>query len=126
MNELVKPRFFSGFPGKNIMLCILTGISPFKMHKIIFFQKKKTNKKRHVRLPCLKFSVPLPETPLLFVWPNSRKYNSRKNSELTVFSIYIWKQSAVKVIFLPWLSLTACTWRYSTSFSEWIILRTGV
>ena len=25
------------FPGKNIILCILKGISPFKMHKMIFF-----------------------------------------------------------------------------------------
>ena len=27
------------FYGKNIILCILNGMSPFKMHKIIFFQK---------------------------------------------------------------------------------------
>ena len=25
------------FSGKNIILCILKGISPFKMHKIIYF-----------------------------------------------------------------------------------------
>ena len=25
------------FPGKNIILCILKGILPFKMHKVIFF-----------------------------------------------------------------------------------------
>ena len=27
------------FSGKNIILCILKGILPFKRHKIIFFQK---------------------------------------------------------------------------------------
>ena len=31
--------FCSFFPRKNIILCILKGISPFKMHKIKFFQK---------------------------------------------------------------------------------------
>ena len=32
---LVKPSFFR-FSGKNIILCILKGILPFKMHKIMF------------------------------------------------------------------------------------------
>ena len=36
LNLLVKPRNFSGFLETNIILCILQGISPFKMHKIIF------------------------------------------------------------------------------------------
>ena len=31
--------------GKSIILCILKGEMPFKMHKIIFFQKKKNTKK---------------------------------------------------------------------------------
>ena len=40
MNILVKPMgFFYFFRGK-IVLRILKGISPFKMHKIIFFQEK--------------------------------------------------------------------------------------
>ena len=41
LNLLVKPRIFSGFLEKNIILCTLKGISPFKMHKIIFFPVKK-------------------------------------------------------------------------------------
>ena len=32
------------FLEKNIMLCILKGISPFKMHKIIFFSRKPEKK----------------------------------------------------------------------------------
>ena len=40
-NLQVKPRFFSGFLDKNIILCILKGEMPFKMHKIIFFSSRK-------------------------------------------------------------------------------------
>ena len=40
----------------------MKGEMPFKMHKIIFFPEKK----KYVCLPCLKFSDPLPETPLNF------------------------------------------------------------
>ena len=40
LNLLVKPRPFHVFWRKNIILCILKGISPFKMHKIIFFSEK--------------------------------------------------------------------------------------
>ena len=36
LNLLVKPRIFFRFSGKNIILCILKGKMPFKMHKIIF------------------------------------------------------------------------------------------
>ena len=32
------------FLEKNIILCILKGISPFKMHKIIFFSSEKLKK----------------------------------------------------------------------------------
>ena len=40
-------------------------ISPFKMHKIIFFSRKKNNQK--ICVPTLpKFSDPLPETQLNF------------------------------------------------------------
>ena len=35
LHLLVKPRIFFSFPGKNIILCILKGEMPFKMHKII-------------------------------------------------------------------------------------------
>ena len=51
---------FSG--RKYIILCILKGKMPFKMHKnIIFFSEKK-----YVCIPYLKFSDLLPETPLFF------------------------------------------------------------
>ena len=32
--------FLIFFSGKNIILCILKGISPFKMNKILFFPEK--------------------------------------------------------------------------------------
>ena len=35
----VSTQIFIFFWKKNKILCILKGISPFKMHKIIFFQK---------------------------------------------------------------------------------------
>ena len=38
LNLLVKPRIFFRFSGKNIILYILKGKMPFKMHKIVFFQ----------------------------------------------------------------------------------------
>ena len=41
LNLLVKLRFFLGFLEKNIMLCILKGELPFKMHEIIFFPRNK-------------------------------------------------------------------------------------
>ena len=41
LNLSVKPRIVSGFLDKNIILCILKGAMPFKMHKIIFFSRKK-------------------------------------------------------------------------------------
>ena len=40
LNLPVKPSFIR-FSGKKFFLCILKGISPFKMHKIIFFLEKK-------------------------------------------------------------------------------------
>ena len=40
LNLPVKPRFFR-FSGKNIIVWILKGQMPFKMHKIIFFSRKK-------------------------------------------------------------------------------------
>ena len=67
VNLLVKPRIFpsfSGFPEKNIILCILKGKIPFKMHKIIFFFRK--NEEKNVYLPYLKFSDPLSETHFFF------------------------------------------------------------
>ena len=58
LNLLVKPRIFFRFSGKKIILCILKGDMPLKMHK-------KTPEK-NVCLPYLKFSDPLPETHLYF------------------------------------------------------------
>ena len=62
LSLLVKPRAFSRFSGKNIILCISKGKMPFKMHKIIYFFPEK----KYVCLPYLKFSDPLPETYLFF------------------------------------------------------------
>ena len=70
LNLLVKPRIFFRFSGKNIILCILKGKMPIKMHKIIFFPEKKI-KNKYVFLPYLKFSDPLPETHIFFIWPKS-------------------------------------------------------
>ena len=39
LNLLVKPRIFSGFL-ENIIVCILKGEMPFKMHIIFFLEKK--------------------------------------------------------------------------------------
>ena len=58
--------FFSGFQEKNIILCILKGETPFKMHKSILFYNKKKNRQKYVCLPYLKFSDLLPETHLFF------------------------------------------------------------
>ena len=42
LNLLVKPRFFFRFSErKYVILCIVKGEMPFKIHKMIFFQKKK-------------------------------------------------------------------------------------
>ena len=41
LNLLVKPGILFRFSEKNIISCILKGELPFKMHKIIFFSRKK-------------------------------------------------------------------------------------
>ena len=49
---------------------------PFKMLEIIYsFPEKKTIKKINVCLPYLKFSDPLPETHLFFIWPEDSEQN---------------------------------------------------
>ena len=58
----MKPRIFSG---KKITLCILKGGMPFKTHKVII---------KKMCVPNLKFSDPLPETLLFFIWPYQSKY----------------------------------------------------
>ena len=60
-NLLVKPRFFSSFLGKNIILGILKGISPLKMHKIIF---KKIQIKNNLKNMCT--YPPGPTLPKIF------------------------------------------------------------
>ena len=39
-NLRVKPRIISGFQEETIIVCILKGEMPFKMHKILFFPEK--------------------------------------------------------------------------------------
>ena len=59
LNLLVKPRIFFRFSGKNVILCILIGKMPFKMHKITFFSRIK----KKISVPILpKISDLLPET----------------------------------------------------------------
>ena len=67
------------------MLCILEGEMLFKMHKIIFVSRKK-----YVCLAYLNFSDPLPELPLIFIWPKLRIIMSHDCSSffLCVSSIY--------------------------------------
>ena len=47
LNLLMKPRIFFRFSGKNIILCILKGVMPFKMHKTIFFGSTSTKAYKH-------------------------------------------------------------------------------
>ena len=56
---------------------------PFKMHKIIFFQKKK-----YVFLPYLKFSDLLPETHLFFLFGLIMQLNWLENRSECFKSIY--------------------------------------
>ena len=69
---------------------------PFKMHKIIFFAKclskciklyffPEKKKKKYLCLPYLKFSDPLPETHLFFIWPGG-KHSKIPNTFLFLFS----------------------------------------
>ena len=56
--------------GKNIILCILKGKMPFKMHKIMFFPEKKL-KKICVPIATLpKIFRPVTRNTLIFfIWP---------------------------------------------------------
>ena len=62
LNLLVKPSFFSGFLGKNVIFCILKGEMLSKCIKLFFFYRKK-----NVCLSYLKFSDLLPETLIFFL-----------------------------------------------------------
>ena len=58
---MVKPRIFLGFLEENLILCILKGEMPFKMHKIIL-KKKKKKKKIYV----FAIFIPLTRNTLIF------------------------------------------------------------
>ena len=75
LNLLLKPRIFSGFLEKKFFLifCILKGILPFKMHKIIFlFPKKKEFKNI-----CVPTQTSYPNT-YFFIWPKYCMVKPRK------------------------------------------------
>ena len=81
LNLLVNSRIFFRFFGKNIILCILKGELPFKMHiKLYFFFQKKIIKKKYVCLPYLKFSDSLPETHIFLFGLNLSEEPSYFNS----------------------------------------------
>ena len=65
LNLLVKPRFFFQV-FKIIILCILKGDVPFKMHKIMLFSRKKS-----VCVPTLTkiFRPVIRNTLIFFIWP---------------------------------------------------------
>ena len=69
LNLLVNLDFFR-FSGKKIILCILKGKMPFKIHKIIYFSSEKKIIKKYVCLPYLKCSDLLSKTHLFFIWPD--------------------------------------------------------
>ena len=78
LNILVKPIFFQVFWEKNILLCILKGEMPFKMHKLyfsrLFFPEKKTKKKQNkICVPTLPKSFrPVTRHTLIFlIWPKN-------------------------------------------------------
>ena len=53
---------------KNIILGILKGKMPLKMHKIIYFFPENKIIKKYVCLPYLKFSDSVPEKHLFFFY----------------------------------------------------------
>ena len=65
---MVNSILFSGFLEKNIILCILKGEMPFKMHKLLFFPEK------YLCVPTLpKFFRPVTlNTLIFFIWPNQK------------------------------------------------------
>ena len=67
LNLLMKPRIFFMFSGKNIILCILKGKMPFKMHKSIYFFPEKTTT-RKVSLPYVIFSDHVTPNTLTFLF----------------------------------------------------------
>ena len=60
------------FYGKNIILCILKGEMPFKMHKMIFISRKKNKKKCVPTLP--KMFRPVTRNPLFVLFDFSTDF----------------------------------------------------
>ena len=70
LNLLVKPRIVFRFSGKTIILCILKGEMPFKMHKIKKNPEKKIIKKNMCAYPTLNFQTCYQKhINLFFIWP---------------------------------------------------------
>ena len=92
LNLLIKHKRF--FWNKYIILCILKGKSPFKMHNIIFFSRKKYEKKIYVCLPYLKISDPLPETHLFLSDP-------LPETHLFLFGLRKYKRQKLTLLPLP-------------------------
>ena len=65
---LLKPRIFFRFAGKKIILCILKGEMPFKMHEIIYFSRKK---KCVPTLPTSNFQTCYPKHTYFCIWSKS-------------------------------------------------------
>ena len=121
----MKPRFFPGFLGKNTILCILKSEMPFKMHKIIYFFKKKVT---NLCAYFLKFSHPLPETHLFFylaliiswiwiAWESIQNKIDSKMKGLNEFDLYsysyclsVYEQLCKNGVTLTHISLASYLW----------------
>ena len=67
LNLLVKPGIFFRFSGKYIILCILKGEMPFKIHKIMGVFQKKITKEKYVCINFLpKIFRPVSQNTLIF------------------------------------------------------------
>ena len=66
------PFFCSFFPEKNIILCILKGISPLKMQKIIYFFQKTWKKSRFHQKILVGWSYP--KHRIFFIRPYTGLY----------------------------------------------------
>ena len=84
LNLLVKPRIVFRFSGKNIILCILKGEMPFKIHKIIFFSRKK---KCAPSLPKI-FRLMTWNT-YFFTWPKLNYFVCCSNSPVTCGCVHV-------------------------------------
>ena len=72
-----------------MILCILKGVMPFKMHKILFFFQKKI-KICVLTLPKIFRPVrPLPETNLSFLFGLTKHLSNIKQNKKSVFFYYM-------------------------------------